>query len=125
MCGAWLGAAFGELWPVQVFMLQLRVVATVADLIGSLPGLAPELVRGGVLRELLRVVRHPASEHRSDASDEDMAEENCDAITAEDHIINMMLMVNVLRACAKQLPQVLPWLALAAVQLCMRCPSPC
>ncbi len=110
-------------------MLQLRVLGAVAVLIGNLPGLAPELVRGGMLQELLRLVRHPVSECRSDACDDNMAEENCDAIMAEDHTTYrmqmVMEMVGVLRACAKQLPQVRPRLALAAVQLCMRCPLPC
>ena len=97
-------------------MLHLRVLAVVADLIGSLPGLAPELVRGGVLRELLCLVRHPLLEYRNNG---------CNDKILEDHTIYMMQMVNVLRACTKQLPQVLPRLALAAVQLCMRCPLLC
>ncbi len=101
-------------------MLQLRVLAAVAGLIDNLTGLASELVRGGVLQELLCLVRHPVSEYRNDAC---MAEENCDAIAAEDHTITML--VDVLCAFAKLLPQVRPRLALAAVQLCMRCPLPC
>lgn len=80
---------------------------------GSLPGLAPELVRGGVLRELLRLVRHPVLEYCDNGCSDDMA---------EDPTIYMIQMVDVLRACAKRLPQVLPRLALAAVRLCMRCP---
>ena len=129
MCGARLGAAYCELWPTKVFKLQLRVLAAVADLIGSLPGLAPELVRGGVLRQLLRLVRHPNFEYRDDACDDNVAKESCDAIMAKVHTTYMMQMVmqmvDVLRACAKRLPQVRPRLALAAVQLCMRWPLPC
>ena len=96
-------------------MLQLRVLAAVAGLIGNLPGLAAELVRGGVLRELLRLLRHLVFRHQNNGCNDNMA---------KDHIIYMMQMVDVLRACAKQLPQVRPRLALAAVQLCMRCPLP-
>ena len=80
-------------------MLQLRVMAAVADLIGSLPGLAAELVRAGVLRELLRLLRHPVVEHRNNGCNDSMAKA---------HIIYEMEMVDVLRECAKQLPQVLP-----------------
>jgi len=104
-------------------MLQLRVLAAVAGLIDNLTGLASELVRGGVLQELLRLVRHPVSEDRNDACDDNMAEENCGAFAAEDHTITML--VDVLCAFAKLLPQVRPRLALAAVQLCMRWPLPC
>ena len=127
MGGAWLGAAFCELRPVQLFMMQLRALSAVVVLFGNLRGLASELVRGGVLQELLRLVRHPLSERRSDACDDNMAEENCDAIVAGYHTTDMvelaMLMFDVLRGT--QLPQVRPRLALAAVLLCMRCPLPC
>ena len=104
--------------------MQLHALSVVRVLFGNLPGLASELVRGGVLQELLCLVRHPLSECRNDACDDNMAEENCDSITAENHTTDMvelaMLMFAVLREM--QLPQVRPRLALAAVQLCMRCP---
>lgn len=123
----WLGTAFCELRPVRVIRMQLHALYAVVVLFGNLPGLASELVRGGVLQELLRLVRHPLSECRNDACDDNMAEENCDAIVAGYHTTDMvelaMLMFDVLRGT--QLPQVRPRLALAAVQLCMRCPSPC
>ena len=117
-----------------------RVLAVIADLIGSLPGLASELVQGGVLRELIRLVRHPvfgccdgddnmAEEHSdSNAAEElsgdNIAKENCDVILAQFHTDFMKQMVNVLRVFARQLPQVRPQFASAAVQPGMRCTYP-
>lgn len=141
MCGAWLGAAVCELWPMQMDVLpHQRVLAVIADLIGSLPGLASDLVQGGVLRELIRLVRHPvfgcrdgddnmAEEHSDDSaaeqfSGDNMAKETCDAILAQDHTVFMKQMVDVLRVFARQLPQVRPQPASAAVQPCMRCTYP-
>ena len=130
MCGAWLGAAVCELWPVQVHAMPHQcVLAIIADLIGSLPGLASELVQGGVLRELMRLVRHPVLGHpdgdditveeHSGAyaaevlSGHDTAKETCDAILAQNHTVFMTQMVDVLRVSARQLPQVRPRLLIA------------
>ena len=117
-----------------------RVLAVIADLIGRVPGLAPDLVQGGVLRELIRLVRHPVfgcgngddnmAEEHSDSnaaeelSSDNLAKENCDVILAQFHTDFMKQMVDVLRAFARQLPQVRPRLPSAAVQPGTRCTSP-
>ncbi len=92
---------------------QLRILAVVAHLTGSLPGLAPELVRGGVLRELLSLVQHPVFASRDadkaeESSDDNMVEQFCDAPISAEYTARVMQMVVVMRACAKQLPEVQP-----------------
>ena len=49
-------------------------------------------------------------------SGHDTAKETCEAILAQDHTVSMTQMVDVLRVFARQLPQVRPRLASAAVQ---------
>ena len=109
------GAASYEHWPV-VFEAEGRILCVVADLFGRLPGLAPELVRGGVLRALLGLVRHPVFGSRDadmaeEYDDDNVAKEYCNQPMQDEYAEDMTTMVDVLRVCAKHLPQVrsLPW----------------
>ena len=66
-----------------------------------------------MLQELLSLVQNPVFGSR----DANMADENCYNPMAEEYTVYMTQMVDVLRACAKQLPQVRP--------VCLgRCPAP-